>query len=257
LKSGRRFQKHRRNQRQDDEGQQDGNDGSRWHDRQESRKPKSIVVSAMTPGQKRYIVEVQNNDITFCYGPAGTGKTAVAVGLALQAVCAEHPIYEKLVVMRSVKEACGEEIGHLPGDLASKMGPWMAPIMDNVQVFCDQRQIKDLLWNKKIEVIHTGFARGRSLNGVFLIIDECQNLNKDQCLMILTRLGKGSKLVLTGDIAQSDIKGKNGLMDAIGRLQGIPGIGFVEMTSADIVRHPLIAEIIKRYTEPPVPQKGQ
>lgn len=241
MKRGRRHQRNRRDQQ---EGENDG-----WRGQDEPKRSGKIVVSALTPGQKRYMAEIQNNDITFCYGPAGTGKTAVAVGLALQAVCAEHPAYDRIVVMRPAKEACGEEIGHLPGDIAAKMSVWAAPIMDNVQVFCDARQMKDLLWHNKIDIIPTCFARGRSLNKSFIIIDEGQNLSKDQVVMILTRLGKGSKLVLNGDLAQSDVRGKNGLADAVERLQGIQGIAFVELTSADIVRHPLIAEIINRYAQ--------
>lgn len=220
-------------------------------EKKEDRWKKSVIVSAQTEGQKRYIVEIKNNDIIFCYGPAGSGKTAVAVGVALQNICCESPAYEKLVVMRPAREACGERIGFLPGDMDEKMAPWAAPIMDNMQVFVHPNQIKNLLWEKKIEVIPTAYARGRSLNNSFIIVDESQNLSPEQMLMVLTRLGKNSKLVINGDLAQSDIRGHSGLWDAISRLQGIHGISFVEMTTDDIVRHPLIASILERYADDP------
>jgi len=213
------------------------------------RYKKNVVVSAQTEGQKDYIREILNNDITFCYGPAGSGKTAVAVGIALQHICAPVPAYEKLIVMRPAKEACGERIGFLPGDLSEKMAPWAAPILDNMQVFIEPTQIKNLLWENRIEVIPLAFARGRSLNNAFIIVDEAQNVSPEQMLMVLTRLGKNSKMVINGDLAQTDIRGASGLYDAMMRLQQIDGIGFHRMIASDIVRHPLIAKILDRYIE--------
>jgi len=218
--------------------------------KKEDRYKKSVIVSGQTEGQKRYILEIKNNDITFCYGPAGTGKTAVATGVALQYMCAAQPAYEKMIVMRPAKEACGEKVGYLPGDLADKMAPWAAPIFDNMEVFIDKSQIRNLVQQGKVEIIPLAFARGRSLNSSFIIVDEAQNVSPEQMLMVLTRLGKGSKMVINGDMAQSDTRGLNGLYDAITRLQNVQGISFVEMSAADIVRHPLIAEILNRYTPP-------
>jgi len=224
-------------------------------EKKEDRWKKNVVVSPQTDGQRKYIVEIKSNDITFCYGPAGSGKTAVAVGIALQHICCEQPAYDKLVVMRPAKEACDERIGFLPGDMDEKMAPWAAPIVDNMEVFIDKTQIKNLMWEKKIEVIPLAYARGRSLNHSFIIVDEAQNVSPKQMLMILTRLGKNSKMVINGDLAQSDTRGASGLYDAIARLQNVPGISFCEMNCDDIVRHPLIASILERYVdeEPPAP----
>lgn len=218
-------------------------------ERKEDRYKKNVIVSALTEGQKKYIVQIQNNDITFCYGPAGSGKTAVAVGIALQHICAPQPTYDKLVIMRPAKEACDERIGFLPGDMSEKMAPWAAPILDNMEVFIEKNQIKNLMWQEKIDVIPLAFARGRSLNNSFIIVDEAQNVSPKQMLMVLTRLGKNSKLVINGDMAQSDIRGTSGLYDALQRLQDIPGIAFCEMDASDIVRHPLIEQILERYTD--------
>lgn len=206
----------------------------------------SVTVKARTKGQKRYIQEIKENDIVFCTGPAGTGKTAVAVGMALQYATDASSGMDRIVVMRPVKEACGESIGHLPGDLLEKMTPWAAPVLDNMRVFVDPSQISNLFAQRRIEVVPLAYARGRSLNRSFVIVDESQNLSRDQVLMVLTRIGENSKMVFNGDINQSDIK-NSGLLDAIGRLDGMDGVASVEMGARDIVRNPLISEIVARY----------
>lgn len=220
-------------------------EGMDW--RKKTMSKSAPVVNPMTPGQKKYIVEISNNTITFCVGPAGTGKTAIAVGLALQHIMAHVPTYEKLVIMRPAKEACEERIGYLPGDLAEKMGPWAAPIVDNMAVFIDQNAIKNLFYQRKVEIVPLAFARGRSLNDSFIILDEAQNCSPQQMLMALTRIGQNSKMVINGDTAQSDHRGLSGLADAINRLGSMAGISVVRMEQGDIVRHPLIGEILKRY----------
>jgi len=207
-----------------------------------------VVVSAKTQGQKRYIIEAKNSEITFCTGPAGSGKTCIAIGLALQYLTAAQSGLEKIVIMRPTKEACDERIGYLPGDIDEKMGPWAAPVMDNMLVFLDRTAIKNLMYEHKVEIIPMAYCRGRSLSKACVIVDEAQNLTKAQMLMTLTRLGEGSRMILTGDLEQSDIHGENGLQDAVKRLKEIPGIAFVELTESDIVRHPLIATILQRYT---------
>lgn len=212
-------------------------------------RPKGIVLQAQTDGQKHYINTIHNNDITFCMGPAGCGKTIIATGLALQGIVTENPIYERLVIMRPAKEACEENIGALPGDIGEKMSAWTAPVVDNMKVFLDSGAIKSLFYNEKIEVLPLAFARGRSLNNAFIIVDEAQNVSPKQMMMILTRIGQGSKMVINGDLAQSDINGVNGLYDAFERLDGVKGIAFVELDGDDIVRSPIIKEIVKRYED--------
>lgn len=209
----------------------------------------AVIVSAMTQGQKNYIVEINNNDIVFCCGPAGTGKTAVAVGMGLQAICSADSAYDRLVVLRPAKEAFDERIGFLPGTAADKMEGWAAPVVDNMNIFIDRRQIRNLFMEGRVEVIPMCFIRGRSLNKSWIIVDEAQNTTPQQMLAILTRIGMDSKMCINGDLAQSDIRTKSGLSDAMDRLRDIPGISFCRMGSSDIVRHPLIAEISRRYEE--------
>lgn len=205
-----------------------------------------VVVRAKTDGQKRYIQEIKNSDVTFCTGPAGSGKTVVAVGVALQYLLDGR--CEQIVIMRPAREACDESIGYLPGTLEEKMGPWAAPVMDNLRVFIDPQQIRNLLSMRKIEVIPLAYARGRSLNHSVVIVDEAQNLQPKQFLMVLTRLGDGSKMIINGDISQSDIP-SGGLSDAMRRLQGLEGVSMVTMGPSDIVRNPLISHIIARYAD--------
>lgn len=217
---------------------------------QRPRKPiVAVHLEPQTPGQERYIEEIATHDITFCLGPAGCGKTVIAVGLALQKILSPKPQYEKLIIMRPAKEACGESIGFLPGDMAEKMQPWAAPLVDNMKVFVDDKVIKDMFFEGKIEVVPLAFARGRSFNGSFIILDEAQNCTPQQILMVLTRIGAGSKMVINGDPLQSDIPGPSGLEDAVRRLEGMAGAGVARMGEEDIRRHPLIGEILRRYAQ--------
>ena len=225
-------------------------EGFRGKEKKADRYKKNVIVSAQTEGQKEYIKAILNNDIVFCIGPAGSGKTTVATGVALQHMCAPVPTYDKLVLIRPVKEACGERLGFLPGTLDEKLSVYIAPIMDNMRVFIEEQQIRNLFYEKKVEAIPIAFLRGRSLNKCIIIADEAQGLTQEAMLLLLTRLGKGSKLLINGDLAQSDISGENGLYDAINRLQDMPRVAFVKLTNADIVRHPLVAQILERYYEP-------
>lgn len=215
-------------------------------------KPREYVrVQALTDGQRRYICTIKDSIITFCSGPAGCGKTLIPVGLGLQSLIAASTTIQQIVIMRPVKEACDEKIGFLPGDLDEKMGPWAAPLVDNMREFLTDSQIKLLFHEKKIIIVPLALARGRSLNDSFVILDEAQNCSKKQMLMAITRLGRNSKMVINGDISQSDDHGIiNGLSDAMYRLQGIDGIGFAELGPEDIVRNPLIVHVIQRYEAP-------
>lgn len=214
---------------------------------EQRRRGKRINVDAMTDGQKNYIMEILNNRITFCIGPAGTGKTAIAVGLGLKYILAAKPAYKKLIVMRPAREACGEGLGFLPGDLEDKMGPWIKPVLDNMVPFLSEKEIKEIVSKKLIEVIPLAYARGRSLSDCFIILDEAQNCSDKQMLMALTRMGKNSKIVVNGDTGQKDEDTLDGLEDAISRLEDVNGIFVVRLGRGDIVRDTLIAEIIGRY----------
>lgn len=227
---------------------QDDDSFSRGKAKKEDRYKRNVIVNAMTEGQKDYIIEIKNNDITFCFGPAGSGKTAVAVGLALQYLCAPTPAYEKFVILRPAKEACDEKIGYLPGDVGAKLEGYVAPVMDNMEVFIDRSQIKNLFYQNKIEVVPLAFIRGRSFNKSIILVDEAQNCSPQQMLAILTRLGKASKMIIAGDPLQSDVR-NSGLQDAVEKLQDIPGIGLCELDATDIVRHPLIGKILERYSD--------
>jgi phosphate starvation-inducible protein PhoH and related proteins len=242
-----------RRHREEEEEFGRGYGSSRGHGRQDDeqvkpRKSSQIVVSARTQGQKQYILDIMNHDITVCTGPAGCGKTIIPTGLALQGLLAPNPAYEKIIILRPAKEACGERIGFLPGDMGEKMAPWAAPLVDNMSVFIEQSKIKELFYHKAVEVIPLAYARGRSLNDAFIILDEAQNCTKEQLLMALTRIGQNSKMVINGDLDQDDHPtGGSGLLDAMQRLTDMEGVAITQLTDGDIVRNPLIAEIIRRY----------
>jgi len=231
---------------------------SRQERKTEGKTKEFVRVQALTEGQRHYICTIKDSIITFCVGPAGCGKTIIPVGLGLQSLTVPGTNIQRIVIMRPVKEACDEHIGFLPGNLDEKMGPWAAPLVDNMMEFLNDQQIKLLFHENRVVILPLALARGRSLNDSFIILDEAQNCTKKQMLMALTRIGRGSKMVINGDVSQSDDHSVvNGLSDAMDRLKGIDGIGFAELGPEDIVRNPLISHIIKRYEQPdPVTSHG-
>lgn len=201
-------------------------------------KPRSI-------NQKNYIVESAENTITFCQGVPGSGKTHIAIGLALEYLLSNK--VEKIVITRPVVEA-GERLGFLPGSAEEKLHPYLLPLFDEINYFLDSTHYHKLKSERKIEVVPLGLMRGRSFHKSFIVADECQNASFDQLKMLLTRIGIDSKMILTGDVEQSDLQ-KNiqgGFINIINLLQGVNGIGFSNLEFSDIVRNPIIADIIDR-----------
>ncbi len=204
------------------------------------------VIEPSTSGQLKYIEAMLANDLTFCIGPAGTGKTYLAVAIAV-AMLKKKQI-RRIVLARPAVEA-GEKLGFLPGDLAAKVNPYLRPLFDALEDMMDFPQMKKFIELDIIEIIPLAFMRGRTLNEAIIICDEAQNTMPLQMLMVLTRLGHGSKMIITGDITQIDLeKGqKSGMIEAIETLRRIRGIGFVELTQRDIVRHRLVQKIVRAY----------
>lgn len=204
------------------------------------------LVKAKTPGQKKYIEPVQKNDLVFCTGPAGTGKTYLAVAVAVHML--KHQQARRLVLVRPAVEA-GEKLGFLPGDMQAKVNPYLRPLFDALHDMMDYDQIRRFMVNDLIEVIPLAFMRGRTLNDSVIILDEAQNTTASQMLMFLTRMGHGSKMIVTGDDSQVDLPADalSGLIDAEQRLKGMKGISFIRLERSDIVRHRLVQSIVMAY----------
>ena len=204
------------------------------------------AIQSRTVGQEEYIKNVRENDIVFSIGPAGTGKTYIAVAFAVAAL--ESHQVDKIVLSRPAVEA-GENLGFLPGDLKDKVDPYLTPLYDALGDMLLQTKLKPLLAKNIIEVVPLAYMRGRTLNNAFLILDEAQNATAMQMKMFLTRLGVNSQAIITGDITQIDLpKNVNsGLIQAANILQNIDGIGFATLTESDVVRHQLVRDIIKAY----------
>jgi phosphate starvation-inducible protein PhoH and related proteins len=206
-------------------------------------------IKPRTDGQAAYIEAIRQHDMTFCIGPAGCGKTYLAVATAVEAYRAKR--VRKIVLVRPAVEA-GESLGYLPGDLHEKLNPYLRPLLDAINEMVDFEQVKFLMEQDLIEVIPLAYMRGRTLNQAFVILDEAQNATVAQMKMFLTRLGEGSKMVVSGDISQVDLPSgvTSGLRDAAQRLQGIDGIAMVRLNETDIVRHPLVKRIVAAYDGP-------
>jgi len=204
------------------------------------------VVEPSTKGQLRYIKTMLANDLTFCVGPAGTGKTYLAVAVAVSMLKKKQ--IRKVVLARPAVEA-GEKLGFLPGDIQAKVNPYLRPLFDALEDMMSFTQMKKFLELDVIEIIPLAFMRGRTLNEAVIICDEAQNTSVLQMLMVLTRLGQGSKMIITGDVTQIDLDPgqKSGMVEAIQLLRRIRGIGTVELTQQDIVRHKLVTNIVRAY----------
>jgi phosphate starvation-inducible PhoH-like protein len=203
-------------------------------------------VRAKTEGQKAYIDAIFKNDLTICTGPAGTGKTYLAVAAA--AAILKRGQAKRLVLARPAVEA-GERLGFLPGDLQAKVNPYLRPLFDALNDMMDVEQVKRFMVNDVIEVIPLAFMRGRTLNDSVIILDEAQNTTVSQMLMFLTRLGQDSKMIVTGDASQVDLPDgtPSGLADAVQKLRGIKNIATVQLDQSDIVRHRLVQNIVNAY----------
>ncbi len=201
-----------------------------------------------TANQEAYLESIRTSDLTFGIGPAGTGKTYLAVAAAVHLLRTERA--RKLVLVRPAVEA-GEKLGFLPGDLVEKVNPYLRPLLDALHDMLDYQTISRYLASDVIEIAPLAFMRGRTLNGSVILLDEAQNTTAGQMKMFLTRMGYGSKMIVTGDITQIDLEDptESGLIDAARRLGKIPGVGFVTLGQADIVRHPLVQQIVQAYGE--------
>ncbi|MBW4680289.1 MAG: PhoH family protein [Microcoleus vaginatus WJT46-NPBG5] len=203
-------------------------------------------IRAKTFRQRQYIQAVRNHDLTFCIGPAGTGKTYLAAVLAVQALLANQ--YERLILTRPAVEA-GEKLGFLPGDLQQKVDPYLRPLYDALYEFIEPEKITNLMERGVIEIAPLAYMRGRTLNHAFVILDEAQNTTPAQMKMVLTRLGSRSRMVVTGDITQTDLPAHqtSGLAASQKILQHVEGIAFCNLTQADVVRHALVQRIVAAY----------
>ena len=206
------------------------------------------VIEPTTKGQLKYIETMLANDLTFCIGPAGTGKTYLAVAIAVSMLKKKQ--IRRIVLARPAVEA-GEKLGFLPGDLQAKVNPYLRPLFDALEDMMDFTQMKKFVELDIIEIIPLAFMRGRTLNEAVIICDEAQNTSALQMLMVLTRLGNGSKMIITGDITQIDLEPgqKSGMIEAIETLRRIKGIGYTELNQRDIVRHRLVQNIVQAYKE--------
>ena len=205
-------------------------------------------VRPRTDGQARYVQAMRDNDVTLAIGPAGTGKTYLAVGVAVNML--RQGVVKRIVLVRPAVEA-GEKLGFLPGDMAAKINPYLRPLFDGLNDMMETDQVKRYVESDIIEVAPLAFMRGRTLNHSVIILDEGQNTTVAQMKMFLTRMGHGSKIIVTGDITQIDLPKnlRSGMIDAIQRLDNLEHVGIVYLSEHDIVRHPLVQRIVKAYEE--------
>jgi phosphate starvation-inducible PhoH-like protein len=204
------------------------------------------IVRAKNLAQRRYVDLIRKNDVAIAIGPAGTGKTYLAMAMAVAALHSKE--VSRIILTRPAVEA-GERLGFLPGDLSEKVDPYMRPLYDALRDMMDMEKATRLIERGTIEVAPLAFMRGRTLNDSFVILDEAQNTTGEQMKMFLTRLGDGSQAVITGDVTQIDLPSEteSGLVEAVRVLRAVRGIGFMRFEPADVVRHPLVQSIIQAY----------
>ncbi len=231
---------------QDDTGSRDGDQIEMFGEGRIEVKTRKKTVEPRTQAQKAYVQSLYQNELAFGIGPAGTGKTYLAVAVGVNMFIGGH--VDKIILSRPAVEA-GERLGFLPGDMKDKVDPYMQPLYDALNDFLPGKQVAKLIEEKKIEIAPLAFMRGRTLSNAFVVLDEAQNATTMQMKMFLTRLGEGSRMVVTGDRTQVDLpRGvTSGLSDAERLLKGIEKIGFNYFTAKDVVRHPLVARIIEAY----------
>ena len=207
---------------------------------------KARRVHPKTAGQATYVRAIEDNELVFCTGPAGSGKTYLAVAMAVNALRSER--VRKIVLVRPAVEA-GEKLGFLPGDMFAKVNPYLRPLLDALNDILDFDTVKRYIEKDVIEIVPLAFMRGRTLNNTFIILDEGQNTTVTQMMMFLTRMGQGSRIVVTGDTTQIDLPGHvgSGLTDAVERLKGIDSVAAVRLSGEDIVRHRLVRDIVRAY----------
>lgn len=204
------------------------------------------VIKARTPGQKHYVQQVRKNDIVFAIGPAGTGKTYLAVAVAVAAL--KNRDVTRIVLARPAVEA-GESLGYLPGDIREKIDPYLRPLYDALEDMLSAEKLRDYIEKRIVEIVPLAYMRGRTLHNAFVILDEAQNASAIQMKMFLTRLGAHSRAIITGDVTQIDLPSSttSGLVQIQEVLKGIQGVSFVYLDRNDVVRHKLVKEIIDAY----------
>ena len=210
--------------------------------------PSGRIIKAKTPNQYKLIEASVDNDMVFAIGPAGTGKTYTAVALAVRAL--KNREVRRIILTRPAVEA-GENLGFLPGDLKEKLDPYLAPLYDALRDMIPKEKLEFYLENKTIEIAPLAFMRGRKLDDAFVILDESQNTTTSQMKMFLTRMGESARFIITGDTSQIDLPKhqKSGLKEAVGYLKNVKGIGFIYLDGSDVIRHPLVKQIIEAYEQ--------
>ncbi|MEP2532006.1 PhoH family protein [Shimia sp.] len=236
----------RMGQSEQDTGARDGDQLEMFRGGSVEIKTRKKLVEPRTDAQRDYVLSLFNNELAFGIGPAGTGKTYLAVAVGVSMFIQGQ--VDRIILSRPAVEA-GEKLGYLPGDMKDKVDPYMQPLYDALNDFLPGKQLAKLIEDKRIEIAPLAFMRGRTLSNAFVVLDEAQNATTMQMKMFLTRLGEGSRMVITGDRSQIDLpRGvPSGLRDAEGLLKNIGGISFNYFTAADVVRHPLVAAIIMAY----------